>query len=161
MQKPRIIEEQSWKQYSSRNIAHVKIYYKVWSVWSISLIEDVLIKSCLHWKLQILKMQSWKVLISYFYFLEKPCFILDVFIFFTLNESINFDNCDVKMSFSIAGSVNFWIVNQLVIKCGQLIDIVMVNFCNENFEWLRDLGPRFRPFLIYQTTIIKNQLGLD
>ena len=61
---------------------------------------------------------------------EKSCFVLEIFNCFCSNHSINFECRDVMTSISTRGRVHFsdfiiLIVNHLVMKLGQLLDIVM------------------------------------
>ena len=43
----------------------------------------------------------------------------------------------------------FAITNQLVMKIGQLVDLVMGNIFRKYFAWFGELGSKSRPFLIY------------
>ena len=45
----------------------------------------------------------------FFYFLEKLCFILEIFIFLIFNHPIIYQVCDVMMSISTWDRVNVWI----------------------------------------------------
>ena len=63
--------------------------------------------------------------------------------FFYLKEKRNFENCDVVRSITTTRSginfcITFWIVNQLIMKLGQLTNIVMGKIFRNTLHNLED-----------------------
>lgn len=73
---------------------------------------------------------------------------------YILNHSIYIKNCDVMISTGFLGWVHFWIADHLVVKIGQLIDIIISNVLSKIFAWFCGLGSKSRPFLDYQPVAI-------
>ena len=116
---------------------------------------------------------------SFFNFMEESCSVPEIyFLYFkTIPSTLKVVNkgsvhfwiyTAQKMNFSIKDFVSketlfklhflcsdvFWIVNYLIIKRGELINIAMRNVFRKYFAWFRGLGPKSGSFFICQPTEI-------
>ena len=80
----------------------------------------------------------WGTILDIFYFMKNQVLFLRYSIFYIITHSINLKRCDAMMSISTTGKVQ--IVNHLVMKLGQIIDIVMGNISRLYCLWFGGLG---------------------
>ena len=80
------------------------------------------------------------------------------FIFKPFNRS---ESWDMRINIITRGRA-FSIVNNLIMELGQIINMLMANVFRKCFTRFEGLGPKSRPFLVYQTTSInQNQIMMS
>ena len=98
------------------------------------------------------KYTSWKCSPECFNFIEKSNFV-DISKCFKMFLSIPSTSKLFQLLIIWSTSKFFSILNYLVLKFGQLLDIAMCEYFNKkSFSWFGELGSKSRLFLIYQPT---------
>ena len=121
-----------------------------WKIsWSLTL------KVYLCWKLKLLKIY---LRCSSIYFV---CSVFEIYFFETILPPLKVLTSWLGFpgKYELIFEHIFWILIYLIMKLGQVTDLVISNSFRKYFVWFGELGHKFRPFLICQSfQLIRNQL---